>query len=72
MFEAVSGDINAIGYLPMSYLGADSSNTTASVQEVHLDDSLRPALNQPVVALTLGEPEGLLRSLLVCLQSTTP
>jgi hypothetical protein len=72
MLEAISKDINSIGYMPASFLNLTGSNNPGDVQIVQLDQSLETALNQPVVALTKGEPQGLLRSLLVCLTSVTP
>ncbi len=72
MLEAISRDVNSIGYLPASFLNARGSVNPGDVHIVQLDKSLETALNQPVVALTLGEPEGLLRMLLVCLQAGTP
>lgn len=72
MLEAISKDVNSIGYIPASFLNSTGSVDPGEVQIVQLDLSLETALDQPVVALTQGEPQGLLRSLLVCLQSDTP
>jgi ABC-type phosphate transport system substrate-binding protein len=72
MLEAISKDVNSIGYLPASFLNSTGSIDPGVVQIVQLDQSLESTFDQPVVALTLGEPQGLVRSLLVCLESDTP
>lgn len=72
MLEGVSENANAIGYLPTSYLKSSSTVDPSKVNIVSLDSSLQANLNKPVVAATSGEPQGLLRNLLVCLQSSTP
>jgi hypothetical protein len=72
MLEAISQDVNSIGYLPASFLYSTGSVDPGVVQIVELDQSLESAFDQPVVALTAGEPQGLLRSLLICLESNTP
>jgi hypothetical protein len=72
MLEAVSTDVDSIGYLPKSYLNASSSVNPGNVHFIQLDKSAENGLNQPVIALTRGEPAGLLRSLLVCVQTDTP
>jgi phosphate transport system substrate-binding protein len=72
MLEAISKDVNSIGYLPASFLNSTGTVDPGVVQIVQLDQSLVSTFDQPVVALTLGEPQGLVRSLLVCLESDTP
>jgi PBP superfamily domain len=72
MLEAISQDVNSIGYLPASFLHSMGSVDPGEVQIVQLDKSVESAFNQPVIAITQGEPQGLLRSLLVCLESDTP
>ena len=72
MLEAVSKNPNSIGYLPASFLNTSGSVNPGDVHFVELEQSTETALNQPVVALTQGEPVGLLRNLLVCLQAETP
>jgi hypothetical protein len=72
MLEAISNDVNSIGYIPASFLNSSGSVDPGEVQIVQLDNSMETAFDQPVVALTQGEPQGLLRSLLVCLESDTP
>lgn len=61
MLEAVSNDKHAIGYLPKSWLNDD-------VRAVNVDADLQTALQQPILALTVTEPEGVLRAFLVCVQ----
>ena len=72
MLEAVSQDRYAIGYLPGSFLTAGEPSFTGKVKIIQLESSLEDLLRQPVVAITQGEPEGLLRSLLVCLEAKSP
>jgi hypothetical protein len=72
MLEAVSGEVDAIGFLPASYLNAADDQVTGDIKEVQLEEGLTTTLEQPVVAITQAEPSGILRSLLVCLQSSTP
>jgi phosphate transport system substrate-binding protein len=72
MLEAISKDVNSIGYLPASFLHSSGSVNPGKVDLVQLDLPLETALDQPVVALTQAEPQGLLRSLLVCLEAETP
>jgi hypothetical protein len=72
MLEAISQDVNSIGFLPASFLNSIGSVDPGEVQIVQLDQSLESAFDQPVIAITQGEPQGLLRSLLVCLESDTP
>ncbi len=72
MLEAISKDVNSIGYIPASFLNSTGSIDPGEAQIVQIDQSIETALDQPVIALTQGEPQGLLRSLLVCLQSNTP
>jgi hypothetical protein len=72
MLEAVSENENAIGYLPESFLNKGGTVDPGKINIVQLDSSLETQLNRPVVAVTDSEPEGLIRSLLVCLTSITP
>jgi hypothetical protein len=72
MLEAISKDENSIGYLPASFLLSSGSVNPGEVNLVQLDQPLETALDQPVVALTQAEPQGLLRSLLVCLEADNP
>jgi hypothetical protein len=72
MIEAISKNINAIGYLPGSFLTTDDSPDTSNVKIVQLETSLVSELQQPVIAITPNEPTGVLRNLLVCLQGKTP
>lgn len=72
MLEAVSEDANAIGYLPVSVLTSNNQTLDGKVKIIRLDESLVEQLRQPVIAITQREPQGLLRELLVCLQTTAP
>jgi len=72
MLEAISGNIDSIGYLPRSFLNVRDSAFASKVKILQLDTSLEAELHQPVIAITKNDPEGLLRNLLVCLQSVTP
>jgi hypothetical protein len=72
MLEAVSRDIDAIGYLPGSFLNTIDATTPNQVKIVQLESSIKAELHQPVIAITQSEPKDLLRNLLVCLQSTSP
>jgi hypothetical protein len=72
MVEAISKNINAISYLPGSLLTTEGSSYASNVKIVQLEPALETELHQPVIAITQNEPKGLLRNLLVCLQSKTP
>jgi PBP superfamily domain len=71
MLEAVSQNTDAIGYLPESFFTTADSSLTSEVKIIQLESSLEDLMNQPVLAITQSEPEGLLRNLLVCLEATT-
>jgi len=72
MLEAISENVDAIGYLPQSFLSTSDSPSTSKVRIIQLEPSLEGRLRQPVIAITQSEPKGLLRELLVCLQLATP
>ncbi len=72
MLEAVAGDPNAIGYLPVSVLSSGDPELVSKIKTIQLDQTLEEDLLQPVIALTQNEPEGLMRELLVCVQNLTP
>jgi hypothetical protein len=72
MLEALSQNIDAIGYIPRSYLNTNNPSYSNKVKIVQLEPSIDALLRQPVIALTQGEPKGLLRYLLVCLEGKTP
>ncbi len=72
MLEAISENVEAIGYLPRSFLTTSDSTFASKVRILQLEPSLEVKLRQPVIAVTHGEPEGLLRELMVCLQRATP
>jgi hypothetical protein len=44
----------------------------SKVKTIQLDEALEEDLNQPVIALTKDEPQGLMRELLVCVQNFIP
>lgn len=69
MLEAVSKDASAIGYLPESFITSDDAARTSNVKIIPLVGSANEQLHQPVLAITQTEPQGLMRDLLVCLQS---
>jgi hypothetical protein len=72
MLEAVSQNSDAIGYLPGSILNTADPSLTRKVNIVQLESSLEAELRQPVIGITNNEPSGLLRNLLVCVESKTP
>jgi hypothetical protein len=72
MLEAVTQDAAAIGFLPESFLFTADPSLIAKVKSIQLDVSVKDALNQPVIAVTQNEPQGLTRELLVCLQAPIP
>ncbi len=72
MLEAISSDSNAIGYLANSILSSSDPTLSTKVKLIQLDTSLQEEFHQPVLAITLGVPEGVMRELLVCLQSDIP
>ncbi len=71
MLEAVSKDKGAVGYLPESFLPSASTSSQGGVKIVQLEPSLEQALQQPVLALTLGEPAGTERELIVCAEESS-
>ena len=68
MLEAIGSDPLAIGYVPQTWLAQSSDNE--EVRSLNLNQNLAEKLRQPVLALSKDEPEGALRQLLVCLQSS--
>jgi hypothetical protein len=72
MLEAISADVDSIGYLPRSILNTSDSASANKIKILQLESSLELELHQPVIAITENEPKGLLHNLLVCLQSVTP
>jgi DNA-binding transcriptional LysR family regulator len=64
MLEAVAKDPVAIGFLPDAWI-------TPQVKSIQVIPDLSNRLRQPVLALTAGEPHGLVRSYLLCLQGQT-
>ncbi len=72
MLQAVSNDTNAIGYLPESIISSSDPAVVSKVKIIQVDTSLQDEFSQPVIAITQNEPEGLMRELLVCVQSSIP
>jgi hypothetical protein len=72
MLDSVARDPNAIGYLPGSILITCDPTLVSKVKTIQLDEALEEDLNQPVIALTKDEPQGLMRELLVCVQNFIP
>jgi DNA-binding transcriptional LysR family regulator len=72
MLEAVSGNAYSIGYLPASWITKNNPGISAKVKTIQLDNILSSELHQPVIAISQGEPSGLLRELLACLASGAP
>jgi ABC-type phosphate transport system substrate-binding protein len=65
MLEAVSDDPAAIGYLPRRWLKGNSGD---KVRALPINQTLADSLRQPILALSGAEPEGAMRTLLICLQ----
>lgn len=63
MLEAIIADPMAIGYIPKSWL-------TSGVQKIPIERELRTVFGQPILALTVSEPEGSLKNYLACLQQS--
>jgi hypothetical protein len=72
MIQAISNDPNSIGYIPESMISSSDPALVSKVKILQVDKSLQAELHQPVIAITKNEPEGLLRELLVCVQSIAP
>lgn len=69
VLEAVSANPNAIGYLPASWLDKAAPKLADAVQRLRLPVELDENLHQQVLALTEVEPQGALRTLLLCFQA---
>jgi hypothetical protein len=67
--EVVAAEPNAISYLPASWLESALPEQAGSVRALSLPEALNVNLHQPVLALTEAEPQGALRTLLLCFQS---
>jgi hypothetical protein len=72
MLQAISNDPNAIGYIPESIISSSDPALVSKVKILQVDKSLQDELHQPVIAITKNKPEGLIRELLVCVQSIAP
>lgn len=62
MVEAIRADPAAIGFLPGAWL-------SENVRSLRVENKTRKALQQPILALSNGKPEGVVREFLHCLQS---
>jgi hypothetical protein len=62
MLEAIAADSLAVGFIPASWLDVD-------IQTIKVEMELQEALSQPLLALSLREPIGNLRTYLACLQT---
>jgi hypothetical protein len=72
MLEAISSDVNSIGFLPEKQYLLGNPTTTSKVKLVQLEEILKDKFRQPVLAITPSEPQGAVRELLVCLQARLP
>lgn len=72
MIEVIASNANAIGYLTEGELSSGDPVFSSRVHVVEIESSLQKALLLPVIALTHGEPSGLVRELLVCAQASVP
>lgn len=72
MVEAIASNAHAIGYLTEGELSSGEPVFSSRVHVVEIESSLQQALRLPVIALTHGEPAGLVRELLVCAQASMP
>ncbi len=68
MLDAIANDVNAIGFIPESILSTLDTTPAEKVHLIQLDPSLENTLHQPITALTVGEPQGVLRDLFICLE----
>ena len=62
MLEAIAANPLAVGYVPGSWL-------EKAIQTITVEEELQDAFTQPVLALSLREPTGNLRTYLACLQN---
>ena len=72
MLEAISKDVAAIGYLPVSLIATGDPAQVAKVKIISLDEKLSAEFHLPVIAATQSEPQGLMRGLLACLTANQP
>ncbi len=61
MLASVEGDSNAVGYIPQSWLAEEN------IQLIPIIKETGAALRQPILAITMGQPEGVTRTFLACL-----
>lgn len=72
MLEAISSDVNSIGFLAEKQYLLGNPTTTSKVRLVQLEEMLKDKFRQPVLAITPSEPQGAVRELVVCLQASLP
>jgi phosphate transport system substrate-binding protein len=72
MIEAIASNANAIGYLTGGELSSGDPAFSSRVHVVEIESSLEKTLQLPVIAITQGEPVGLVRELLLCAQTPMP
>lgn len=65
MLMVIRDQPNSVGYIPQTWLRENTALNT-------IVDSYPDEFKQPILALTNGEPFGLTRELLACIQSTLP
>ena len=63
MLDVIAADPQAIGYVPQSWL-----SSVTQVRQLPIDEKLAEKLRQSVLSLSLAEPQGGARTLLLCLQ----
>ncbi|MBL7163338.1 MAG: hypothetical protein ISS57_12085 [Anaerolineales bacterium] len=61
MLESMQTDSSAVGYIPQSWIAE------GDIQVIPMNDEIKSALRQPIIALTNDEPDGVARELLACL-----
>jgi DNA-binding transcriptional LysR family regulator len=62
MIEAIAADSLAVGFIPTSWLEED-------IQTIAVKAELQDAFSQPLLAISLSQPVGNLRTYLACLQT---
>ena len=70
MLEAIAADVNAIGYLPGSWLQAGAPALVENIHAVQMAETLASQMRLPVLAITPGAPPERLEILLLCWQGT--
>ncbi|MFN2150367.1 MAG: hypothetical protein ACK2T5_02140, partial [Anaerolineales bacterium] len=65
MLAAVSQNPTALGYILDSWV-------TSELVTIPVDSATQLALRQPILAITRGDPQGVLREYLACMQNWAP